>query len=95
MEFGVEVVLSAHDHMYEQFARQDPDGRPSETGGIRQFTVGTGGAHLYTSGPARPNSRVRISAYGILEMTLGSGVYQWRFHGVNNQVMDSGSGVCH
>ena len=93
-EFGGDVVLNAHDHMYEVFARQDADGRPQETG-IRQFTVGTGGAHLYTPGAPRPNSQVRLSAYGILELTLNNGTFQWRFVSVNDAVLDTGSGSCH
>ncbi|HEX7779362.1 MAG TPA: metallophosphoesterase, partial [Vicinamibacterales bacterium] len=40
---NVDVVLNGHDHVYERFAPQDPDGRPDNARGIRQFTVGTGG----------------------------------------------------
>jgi hypothetical protein len=93
-EFGAEVVLGAHDHFYEVFARQDPDGRPTNAG-IRQFTVGTGGAHLYPLGPAKPNSQVRISEYGVLELTLNNTSFNWRFVSVNNSVRDSGFGECH
>src|SRR5207245_5290119 len=48
-EFGVDIVLNGHDHMYERFAPQDADGRATSTG-IREFVVGTGGAHLYVPG---------------------------------------------
>ena len=41
---GVELVLNGHDHLYERFAPQDPDGRADPVRGIRQFTVGSGGA---------------------------------------------------
>ena len=44
---GVDVVVSGHDHMYERFAPQDPDGNADPASGIRQFTVGTGGAEFY------------------------------------------------
>jgi acid phosphatase type 7 len=44
---GAELVLHANDHAYERFARQDPRGRADPRRGIRQFTVGTGGAPLY------------------------------------------------
>lgn len=93
-EFGADVVLNAHDHLYERFAPQDLDGKASSTG-IRQFTAGTGGAHLYTPGAPKPNSQVRVSAYGILKMTLTPSGYQWEFLSVDNTVLDSGSGVCH
>lgn len=94
-EFGGEIVLSGHDHLYEVFARQDADGRANSATGIRQFTAGTGGAHLYVPGAPKPNSQVRISAYGILELTLGNNAFSWRFVSVNNSVLDSGSGPCH
>jgi len=93
-EFGADVVLNGHDHMYERFAPQDPDGRATGTG-IRQFTAGTGGAHLYTPGTPAANSEVRGSAYGILVLTLATGAYQWDFNAVNNAFHDAGSGACH
>lgn len=93
-EFDVDVVLNGHDHMYERFAPQDPDGRASATG-IREFIAGTGGAHLYTPVTVRPNSEVRASVYGILVLTLNAGSYQWDFQSVNNTFRDSGFGSCH
>src|SRR5258705_1628704 len=41
---GADVVLSAHDHVYERFAPQDADGAPDPERGIREFVAGTGGA---------------------------------------------------
>ena len=93
-EFGVDVVLNGHDHIYERFAPQDPDGKASATG-IREFIVGTGGAHLYTPGAPQPNSEVRASVYGILIMTLNANSYQWDFVGVDNSFRDTNSGACH
>ena len=55
-EFGTEIVISGHDHLYERFAPQDADGRQDPQRGVRQFVVGTGGVALYTPGPRRPNS---------------------------------------
>jgi hypothetical protein len=92
-EFGVEVVLNGHDHMYERFAPQDIDGRPSPSG-IRQFIAGTGGAHSYTPGAPRPNSEVRARVYGVLMMTLTSNAYQWEFVSTT-AFRDTGSGTCH
>jgi Calcineurin-like phosphoesterase len=45
-ELGVDVVLSGHNHSYERFAPQDPDGRFDPERGIRQFVAGTGGAPI-------------------------------------------------
>ncbi len=91
-EFGVDVVLNGHDHLYERFDKQDADGRPSPTG-IRQFTVGSGGAHSYDFAPVRPNSLTRAKAYGILQLTLSNGTYQWDFV-TNSNFRDSDSGAC-
>ena len=90
-EFGVDVVLNGHDHLYERFDRQDADGRPGT--GIRQFTVGTGGAQPYTPGPPRPNSLRIHKGYGILVLTLNNDSYQWDFAS-NSSFRDTDSGQC-
>ncbi len=43
---GADVVLSGHDHNYERFAPQDPNGVLDLQFGLRQFVVGTGGTSL-------------------------------------------------
>lgn len=93
-EFGVDVVIAGHDHLYERFAPQDIDARP-KTNGIRQFTAGTGGAHLYTAAGAKANSEVRASVYGILVLNLSVNSYRWDFRSVDNTFSDVGSGTCH
>jgi 3',5'-cyclic AMP phosphodiesterase CpdA len=93
-EFDADVVLNGHDHMYEQFDPQDADGKASLTG-IRELIAGTGGAHSYIPGQPKPNSKVRLSTYGILRMHLTANAYQWEFLSVNNAVLDSGNGTCH
>ena len=92
---NVDVVINGHDHLYEQFARQDPDGRPDPVRGIQQFTVGTGGAALYNFNPSPSlNSRVRISQWGVIRFTLSSTSYTWDFIPVSGPG-DSGTEVCH
>ena len=94
---GVDVVVSAHDHLYERFAPQDPEGNPDQLRGIRQFTVGTGGAELYEFTTMLPTSEVRNNdTHGVLELTLGAGTYEWEFVPVaGGSFSDSGSGTCH
>jgi 3',5'-cyclic AMP phosphodiesterase CpdA len=92
-EFGADVVLNGHDHMYERFAVQDIDGRASSNG-IREFIVGTGGAHSYTPGPPRANSLVTAKIYGILMLTLSNNKYEWDFVS-NTAFHDVGFGTCH
>lgn len=42
------LLLTGHDHTFEQFAKQSADGVASADG-IRSFVIGTGGAGLYAS----------------------------------------------
>jgi Calcineurin-like phosphoesterase len=93
-EFGAEVVLSAHDHVYERFAPQDADGVAEPDGGIREFVVGTGGAPPYPFVDVKPNSEVRLSVNGVLRLALKAGGYDWAFVPVSGPG-DSGSGSCH
>jgi 3',5'-cyclic AMP phosphodiesterase CpdA len=68
-----ELVLVGHDHDYERFAPQAPDGTPDDARGVVQIVVGTGGTDLEGFGEARPNSLVRIDdAHGVIELTLGA-----------------------
>ena len=93
---GVDVVVSGHDHMYERFAPQDPDGNADPTRGIRQFTVGTGGAEFYGVSERQPNSEVLINTvHGVLALALDTGHYAWAFVAVDRTIRDSGSGTCH
>jgi hypothetical protein len=96
-EFDVDVVVSAHDHLYERFAPQDPEGNADPDRGIRQFTVGTGGAELYEFTTVLPNSQVRDnSTHGVLALTLRGGTYEWKFVPVaGGSFTDFGSGICH
>jgi hypothetical protein len=92
---GVDVVLSAHDHLYERFGPQTPDGIADSVRGIRQFTVGTGGAGLSRLGTRAPNSEMLDNThYGVLKLTLGPAGYRWDFLGTNGSVLDSGSAAC-
>ncbi len=89
------MILVGHDHLYERFAPQTPDGSADE-GGIRQFTVGTGGKQLYQAVRVAPNSELIIDdAFGVLELTLHADSYDWRFLTVDGLEADAGSADCH
>ena len=94
---GADVVISGHDHIYERFAPQAPDGTRDATRGIREFIVGTGGADLTIVANVQPNSEVRISGtFGVLKLTLQSTSYSWRFIAARGATAtDSGSANCH
>lgn len=91
----VDVVVNGHDHLYERFAPQNPDGGRDQARGMREFIVGTGGASLYSFVTPSANSEARISnTYGVLKFTLQSGSYQWDFVPVSGS-SDFGTGSCH
>ncbi len=94
---NVDVVLNGHDHDYERFAPQDPNGVADSEVGIREFVVGTGGASLRPFGTIKPNSEVRnADTHGVLKLTLRPTGYDWKFVPVaNGSFTDSGSGGCH
>jgi acid phosphatase type 7 len=91
-----DVVLGAHAHQYERFAPQTPDGVADPATGIRQFVAGTGGHSLaaFMAVP-RLNSEARVSAFGVLVLTLRSRGYDWQFVNEAGVVVDAGSGICH
>ena len=93
---GVDVIVNGHDHLYERFAPQDPDGDADPTSGIRQFTVGTGGAEFYDVRERQPNSEVIINdMHGVLILALDTGRYAWSFENTDRAIADAGSGDCH
>src|SRR5436853_124745 len=61
-DYGAEIAIAGHDHEYERFAPQTPDGHLDPARGIRAFVVGTGGGGLYSFGTPLPNSEVRNSS---------------------------------
>ena len=77
----VDVVLNAHEHLYERFAPQNPNA-VRDARGIRQFTVGTGGAsHVKFPSAARlPTSQAsNDDTFGILRLKIRADSYTWRF----------------
>lgn len=95
-DLDVDVVVNGHDHLYERFAPQTPEGRPDPVKGIRQFTVGTGGAPLYPVMSTTVNSEVAFSAWGVASFTLQQGGYGWAFLPADGHASrDAGAGACH
>jgi hypothetical protein len=95
---GADIVINGHDHNYERFAPQDPDGKLDTTHGIREFVVGSGGKNSHRPvGAAKPNSEVRNGdTFGVLKVTLHAKSYDWEFVPEEGKTFtDSGSGLCH
>jgi acid phosphatase type 7 len=96
-EANVDAVVNGHEHFYERFAPQAPDGSADASRGIREFIAGTGGrSRLGYLSPA-PNSEFRENRVsGVLTLSLGEGEYKWRFLSApSGRVLDSGTAACH
>lgn len=95
-EAGADVVLTGHEHEYERFAAQRPDGTADALHGIREFVVGTGGKDQRPFVTPVDNSEVRLTGtYGVLELTLHAASYDWALVATDGTTADSGSGTCH
>ena len=95
---GAEVVLNGHQHGYERFAPQRPDGTRDDARGIREFVVGTGGSPYFYDFPSvLANSEVRNGdTHGVLKLNLGTSSYSWNFLPVAGKTFtDSGTTACH
>jgi acid phosphatase type 7 len=90
------IVINGHDHDYERFAPQNPDGAADPAHGIREFVVGTGGKSHRPFAKPLPTSEVRDwTAYGVLKLTLHAKAYDWQFiPEAGKSFRDSGSGTC-
>jgi hypothetical protein len=94
---NADLILSAHDHIYERFAPQTPTGTVDNVRGIRQFIVGSGGANHTSISKVAANSEVRNSdTYGVLKITLHPTSYDWQFvPEAGKTFTDSGTTACH
>jgi hypothetical protein len=91
----VDIVLQAHNHFYERFAPQNAAREP-DPDGPQAFVVGTGGKGLHIPKDTAPNSVARDHhTYGVLQLTLREGRYDWEFVPVKGAMYtDSGSMSC-
>jgi acid phosphatase type 7 len=95
-QHDVDIVINGHDHIYERFAPQNPDGVLDPERGIRQFIVGTGGADTYQLTRTAPNSEALASVWGVAAFTLQNGTYTWRFIPAEGAAFrDAGVAQCH
>jgi hypothetical protein len=108
---GADVVLGAHHHNYERFARMSVEetdlGKQGsvDSNGMRQFVVGTGGGELmkFTDfAPARGSEARVDNSFGVLKLVLHENSYEWQFLSSGSPgeqpagtVLDSGSDVTH
>jgi hypothetical protein len=91
----VDLILQGHNHFYERFEPQN-SAREADPHGPQAFVVGTGGVNHHGFKGIAPNSVTRDNrTYGVLQLTLGDGSYDWRFVPVaGGSYTDSGSMNC-
>lgn len=94
---GAEVVINGHDHNFERFAPQDPDGVHDPVAGIRQFVTGTGGVGTTAIDVIVANSESRFAdGFGVLALSLYSDGYEWEFVSEDGSGFDDvGIEACH
>jgi hypothetical protein len=100
-DHGADVLITGHDHIYERFAPQNPEGK-ADPAGIREFIAGTGGARRFGIGAVKPNSEVRSNTTpGVLKFTLNPASYDWEFMPIAGRRLlvlsrftDQGSAAC-
>ncbi|HEV7865456.1 MAG TPA: metallophosphoesterase, partial [Acidimicrobiia bacterium] len=93
---GADAVVNGHVHLYERFGRQSSAGN-LDPNGMREFIVGTGGGHPDSFDPAHidPHSEARHdTAFGVLQLSLHSGSYDWAFEATDGSTLDSGTDTC-
>ncbi|MGV9776111.1 metallophosphoesterase [Streptosporangium sp. NPDC003464] len=92
-----DLLLAGHDHNYQRWALQDPDGR-ADPNGIREILVGTGGRSFYSlssSNPANLQAK-NANTHGVLKLTLSSTGYRFDFVPIAGRTFtDSGTATCH
>ena len=96
-QYGVDLVLTGHDHHYERFAPMNAEGVMDTLTGIPSYVIGTGGAELRGMRlPLAPNSLKRVEGhYGILLLTLGAKAFRSAFISIDGIVWDPSGGECH
>ena len=95
--YDADLVVNGHEHQYERFAPQDPEGVADSARGIREFVVGTGGRKLNEFKTTAANSEARNSdTYDVIKLTLHRSSYDWEFVPIAGQTFtDSGSQSWH
>ncbi|MFF0218079.1 discoidin domain-containing protein [Streptomyces vinaceus] len=84
-----DLVLNGHDHHYERFAPQNPDGKAAADG-IVEIVGGMGGAEPYPIEQVQPNSQKRISGqYGVLKLDFTDSGYGWTYVAADGSVKDT------
>jgi hypothetical protein len=95
----VDLVLNGHDHDYERFLPQSPEGTLDTARGMVELVVGTGGgelrAFMSTYAPERHSAYRLQGHYGVVKLTLGGEEWRSAFLGTDGRIYDQFTGRCH
>lgn len=97
-EAGAEIILGAHTHTYERFAKNTPTGAADPVRGVRQFLAGMGGKSIGIPSLKMWNVEAQnlSKTYGVLKFTLEPDAYSWEFVPIpGGTYRDSGRELCH
>jgi acid phosphatase type 7 len=93
-QYGADLVLNGHDHLYARYRPLDPSGNYDPRKGLREFIVGTGGETLDpvvtsnstaadpTGNPNFNKENIEASTgefWGVMGLTLEQNGYTWDF----------------
>ena len=96
-QYGVDIVLTGHDHDYQRWYPLNGQGE-FDPNGITEFVVGTGGHGIQDLVGTDPLMAVGFdtppAAFGALRMELNQDGAAFQFVNIQNQVLDSGSIPC-
>ncbi len=94
--YGVDLVLTGHDHDYQRWVPLDGSGNPNPNG-ITEFVVGSGGHGIQNF--VRTDSRLAkgvssSGSFGALRLQLGSTSASYAFINTAGSILDSGTVSC-
>jgi Bacterial Ig domain/Calcineurin-like phosphoesterase len=96
-QYGVDIVLTGHDHDYQRWVPLNGNGVPSSTG-MTEFVAGGGGHGIQEF--IRTDSRLAVgadtppSAFGALRMELNQFGAAYQYTNITGTVLDTGSVTC-
>lgn len=92
---GADMVVAAHDHLYERFEPLGVDALPS-TAGVPLFISGLGGAPALPFADPVAGSRFRWNdGHGVLLLTLTPAAFEWNFvSAIDGSSVDAGATSC-
>ena len=92
---GADLMLTAHDHIYERFTPLNALGAPA-VDGMPLFISGLGGAPVTPIGDAVPGSAFRYNSnHGVLSLTLTPQSFSWDFiSALDGVTIEAGTAPC-